>query len=95
MGIALHPTLKGRIALTKIVQANEVRLGGAILGRIRVCERRNSGNMTICQQLTGRLNIKSLERPVVMVKPQYVWLTKANSYMDDVNVISNIVWNVE
>ena len=34
------------------------------------------------------------EHKYLNVEPQYLWLTESNNFTDDVDILSNVVWNV-
>ena len=34
------------------------------------------------------------EQKYLTVEPQYLWLTESNNFTDDVDILSNVVWNV-
>lgn len=42
----------------------------------------------------GDLKVEVVLKKYLEIDPDYIWLTKGNNYTDDVDVTSNVVWNI-
>lgn len=51
---------------------------------------RIGGGLSVACSIVCNVNTSNYVR----VEPQYLWLTPANDFTDDVDVISNVVWDV-
>ena len=95
-GVIIKVLRNGNITSTAVTDTNGIAIVTGKVGETYTLQ--ISGTKIESKTISGwefrDLKVEVVLKKYLEIDPDYIWLTKGNNYIDNVDVMSNVIWNI-